>query len=89
MFKPCVTAGIISEIDLAGYRKGPIYIRASRHVPPASEQLMDFLFVVGGCNWVIVTKEAREKYLNALESASVGKDIRPFAECIISMMESE
>jgi Fic family protein len=134
MFKPCVTAGIISELDLAGYRKGPIYIRASRHVPQASEQLMDcmdalkecmaeeesfvvkavlghfifgyihpyfdgnertarflmnFLFVVGGFNWVIVTKEARGKYLNALESASVGKDIKPFAECIISMIESK
>jgi Fic family protein len=134
MFKPCVTAGIISEIDLAGYRKGPIYIRASRHVPPASEQLMDcmdalkecmaeeesfavkavlghfifgyihpyfdgngraarflmnFIFVVGGYNWVIVTKEARVKYLNALESASVGKDIRPFVEFIISMIESK
>jgi Fic family protein len=51
--------------------------------------LMNFLFVVGGCNWVIVTKEARGKYLNSLEPASVGKDIRPFAECIISMMESK
>ncbi len=134
MFSPCVTAGIISELDLAGYRKGPIYIRASRHVPPASEQLMDcmdalkeciaeeesfivkavlghfifgyihpyfdgngrtarflmnFLFVVGGYNWVIVTKEARDKYLNALESASVGEDIKPFVEFIISMIESE
>ncbi len=134
MFKPCVTAGIISEMDLAGFRKGPIYIRASRHVPPASEQLMDsmdalkeciaeedsfvvkailghfifgfihpyfdgngrtarflmnFLFVVGGFNWVIVTKEARDKYLSALESASVGEDIRPFVEFIISMIESE
>lgn len=134
MFKPCVTAGIISEIDLAGYRKGPITIRGSRHVSPASEQLMDcmdalkecmdeeesfvvkavlghfifgyihpyfdgngrtarflmnFLFVVGGYNWVIVTKEARDKYLNALESASVGEDIRPFVEFMISMIESE
>jgi Fic family protein len=134
MFKPCVTAGIISEIDLAGYRKGPIYIRSSRHVPPASEQLMDcmdalkecmaeeesfvvkavlghfifgyihpyfdgngrtarflmnFLFVAGGYNWVIVTNEARDNYLNVLESASVGKDIKPFVEFIISMMEFE
>ena len=41
LFAPCVTAGLIKELDLAGYRKGPIYIRSSRHVPPASEQLMD------------------------------------------------
>jgi len=132
MFKPCVTAGIISEIDLAGFRKGPIYIRASRHVPPASEQLMDcmdalkesiasedsfvvkailghfifgyihpyfdgngrtarflmnFLFVVGGYNWVIVKKEAREQYMAALESASVNKDIKPFVAFIASMID--
>ena len=49
MFKPCVTAGIIGEIDLAGYRKGPIYIRASRHVPPASEQLMDCMGALKEC----------------------------------------
>lgn len=41
LFKPCVTAGIINERDLAGYRKGPIMIRTSRHIPPQSEQLMD------------------------------------------------
>lgn len=41
LFKPCVTAGIIKERDLAGYRKGPIMIRASRHMPPPSEQLVD------------------------------------------------
>jgi len=133
MFKPCVTAGIISEMDLAGFRKGPIYIRASRHVPPASEQLMDcmdalkesiasedsfvvkailghfifgyihpyfdgngrtarflmnFLFVIGGYNWVIVKKEAREQYMAALESASVNKDIKPFVAFIASMVDN-
>ncbi len=41
LFSPCVTAGIIAESDLAGYRKGPVYIKTSMHVPPASEQLMD------------------------------------------------
>ncbi|NMV12670.1 cell filamentation protein Fic, partial [Vibrio parahaemolyticus] len=41
LFKPCVTAGIINERDLAGYRKGPIMIRTSRHMPPQSEHLMD------------------------------------------------
>jgi hypothetical protein len=49
LFKPCVTAGLISEIDLAGYRKGPIYIRGSRHVPPASEQLMDCMDALKDC----------------------------------------
>ncbi|NOI65185.1 Fic family protein [Vibrio sp. 99-8-1] len=41
LFSPCVTAGIINPQDLAGYRKGPIMIRTSMHVPPPSESLMD------------------------------------------------
>ena len=49
LFKPCVTSGIISELDLAGYRKGPIYIRGSRHTPPASEQLMDCMTALKEC----------------------------------------
>jgi hypothetical protein len=130
LFSPCVTAGLISELDLAGFRKGPIYIRSSRHVPPASEQLMDcmqafkeciaaeesfvvkailahwlfgyihpyfdgngrtarllmnFLLTVGGYNWVVVTREDRNEYMAALESASVGKDVSSFANFIIGM----
>jgi Fic/DOC family len=49
LFSPCVTAGLISELDLAGFRKGPIYIRSSRHVPPASEQLMDCMQAFKEC----------------------------------------
>ncbi len=128
LFKPCVTAGIISEFDLAGYRKGPIYIRSSRHVPPASEQLMDcmtalkecidkeesfavkailghlffgyihpfpdgngrtarflmnFLFIVGGYNWVVIKQETKDQYMDALEAASGNENILPFAEFIL------
>jgi len=127
LFKPCVTAGIISEVDLAGFRKGPIYIRGSQHVPPASEQLVDcmvalkecivseesfavkailghlflgyihpypdgngrtarflmnFLFVLGGYDWLVIKQENREGYLAALESASVNKNIKPFVDFI-------
>jgi len=49
LFTPCVAAGIISEMNLVGYRKGPIYIRGSRHVPPASEQLMDCMTALKEC----------------------------------------
>jgi len=49
LFKPCVTAGLVTELDLAGYRKGPIYIRTSMHVPPASEQLMDCMTALKEC----------------------------------------
>ncbi|MCA2421854.1 Fic family protein [Vibrio parahaemolyticus] len=58
LFKPCVTAGIINERDLAGYRKGPIMIRTSRHMPPQSEHLMDCMdalkeLIVGEPNFVV------------------------------------
>jgi len=49
LFKPCVTAGLIGELDLAGYRKGPIFIRGSMHVPPASEGLMDCMSALKEC----------------------------------------
>ena len=134
LFKPCVTAGLISEIDFAGFRKGPIYIRKSRHVPPASEQLMDcmtalkecisaedsfvvkailghlffayihpffdgngrtarflmnFLFVLGGYNWVVIKQETKGLYLAALESASVDKNIIPFVEFILDTINKK
>ncbi len=133
LFKPCVTSGIISEFDLAGYRKGPIYIRTSRHVPPASEQLMDcmaalkecideedsfvvkailghlffgyihpffdgngrtarflmnFLFIIGGYNWVVIKQETRSEYLAALEAASVEKNISPFVDFILDTIKN-
>jgi len=41
LFQPCVTAGLIAAKDIAGYRKGPVYIRTSRHAPPADTYLSD------------------------------------------------
>ena len=41
LFQACVDAGLVSPMDLAGFRKGAIYIRGSMHTPPSSEQLMD------------------------------------------------
>jgi len=41
LFGPSVTAGIISAVDLAGYRTAPVFIRRSRHVPPPREALRD------------------------------------------------
>lgn len=46
LFQPCVDVGIIKIEDMAGYRKGPIYIRGSKHVPPASEHIMDCMSVL-------------------------------------------
>jgi hypothetical protein len=41
LFGPSVTAGIISAVDLAGYRSSPVYIRRSMHVPPPREVVRD------------------------------------------------
>lgn len=41
LFGPSVVAGIISAVDLAGYRNGPVYIRRSMHVPPPREAIRD------------------------------------------------
>ena len=43
LFAPSVTAGIVSAGDLAGYRKGPVFIRQSRHVPPSSSAILDLM----------------------------------------------
>lgn len=34
LFNPNVRAGILEQKDLFGYRKGPVYIKNARHVPP-------------------------------------------------------
>jgi len=134
LFSPCVVAGIVRDIDLAGFRKGPIYIRKSKHAPPASEQLMDcmtalkeciaeetsfpvkailghffigyihpfidgngrtarflmnFIFIIGGYNWVVIKQETRNEYLDALESASSDENIVPFVEFILATIQNE
>lgn len=43
LFGPCVTAGIVEASQLAGYRRGPIFIRNSMHTPLPSEALLDSL----------------------------------------------
>lgn len=41
--------------------------------------LMNVMLASGGYPWTVIPVEARDEYMNALESASVGQDIRPFA----------
>lgn len=43
MFAPCVTAGIIKPADLAGYRRGQVFIRRSMHIPPDSDAIRDLM----------------------------------------------
>jgi len=47
LFSPSVTAGILKPEELAGYRRHPVYIRRSMHVPPnfsAIPELMHTFF---------------------------------------------
>jgi len=41
MFSPAVAAGVLQASQLAGYRNTPVYLRGSRHVPPAAEAVVD------------------------------------------------
>jgi hypothetical protein len=41
LFAPTVKANLLQMERLAGYRKGQVYIKSSRHVPPPSTALLD------------------------------------------------
>ena len=41
LFAPSVRAGILKPDDVLGYRKFPVYIRGSRHIPLPREALLD------------------------------------------------
>lgn len=45
MFAPSVTAGLLRPADLAGYRRAPVSIRQSMHVPPRFEAVPDAMSV--------------------------------------------
>lgn len=41
LFEPCVSAGLVPAVALAGYRNDGVYLRTSRYVPPRWEVLRD------------------------------------------------
>jgi hypothetical protein len=43
---------------------------------------MNVLLAAGGYPWTIIRVEDRAAYMQALETASVNEDLRPFAEFI-------
>ena len=43
LFGPSVAAGIIGAAGLAGYRRIPVYIRGSKHVPPGHESVRELM----------------------------------------------
>ncbi len=50
--------------------------------------LMNAMLASGGYPWTIITKDKRNDYMSALEKASVGQDIAPFARFLAKMMKS-
>lgn len=48
--------------------------------------LMNAMLAPGGYPWTVVRVKRRDAYLAALESASVGGDIKPFARFIAEEM---
>jgi hypothetical protein len=48
--------------------------------------LMNVLLASGGYPWTVIRVEERASYLDALESASVDNNIKPFAEFVVSQM---
>jgi Fic family protein len=50
--------------------------------------LMNAMLASGGYPWTIIPVEQRDKYMEALESASVDNDIKPFAQFIAWLVEA-
>lgn len=48
--------------------------------------LMNSMLASGGYPWTIVLLRNRDKYMSALENASVGGDIKPFARLVVEEM---
>lgn len=51
--------------------------------------LMNSMMAAGGYPWTIIPVERRDEYMAALESASVGQDIKPFARFLADLMQQD
>ena len=50
--------------------------------------LMNVMLASGGYQWTIIPLERRNDYMAALEAASVGQDIRPFAQFLGGLVDA-
>jgi Fic family protein len=51
--------------------------------------LMNTLLASGGYPWTVIRVDDRAAYLDALETASVGADVRPFARFVAQQMQRQ
>lgn len=49
--------------------------------------LMNVTMAAGGYPWTVIPSSRRDAYMTALESASVGEDIRPFTDFLAGLVE--
>ena len=50
---------------------------------------MNVMLASGGYPWTIVPVDRRNDYISALESASVGQDIAPFATFLTGLVQDQ
>jgi Fic family protein len=50
--------------------------------------LMNSMMAAGGYQWTIIPVERRAEYMAALEQASVGQNISPFAEFLAALAKA-
>lgn len=50
--------------------------------------LMNTMLISGGFPWTVIPVEERDRYMYALEKASVEQDIEPFAEFMAYLVEA-
>jgi hypothetical protein len=75
LFGPSVRAGLVEPADLAGYRNGPVYIRAANHVPPNAIQvpaMMEEMFAL--------LKEEKSAAVRAVLGHFIFVHIHPFID---------
>jgi Fic family protein len=48
--------------------------------------LMNLMMAAGGCPWTVIPVTERQAYMGALEKASVGEDIGPFADFLATLL---
>jgi hypothetical protein len=49
--------------------------------------LMNLMMAAGGYPWTVIPVTERKAYMGALEKASVGEDIGPFADFLARLVE--
>ena len=75
LFSPSVQSGMLSASDLAGYRRDPVYITGSRHVPPNRDAVSDAMETLFG-----LLKEEKHPAVRAVLGHFIFVYIHPYMD---------